>query len=96
MTVVSNDPSNWPVISANRVYSYYTSSLKSLCIQVDGDVSLHLCFSQLHLPLQWYMIGVSQAPTFPNEMIDYLRGLSTVLTFGQEVCYCHYQGDHFT
>ena len=38
MTFISNDSSYWPLIADDRVYSYYTSSLKARVY----DVSLHL------------------------------------------------------
>jgi len=60
MTFISNDPSFWLLITADRGYSYYVGSSKRLFN--DDDASLHLYSSQSHPALHWYMIGVSQAP----------------------------------
>jgi hypothetical protein len=56
MTIVSNDPIWWPVISYFRVYSYFSGSWKA-----SGLIHNLTMVFQLYPSLRCYTIGVSHA-----------------------------------
>jgi hypothetical protein len=56
MTVVSNDPMWWPVISFFRGYSYFAGPWKAT-----GLIQILTMVFQLHPSLWCYTIGVSHA-----------------------------------
>jgi hypothetical protein len=66
MTYVSNDPIWWPVISDNRVYSYFFGACKA-----SGLIQILTMVSQLYPTLWCYTIGVSHA-TLMREMLTSL------------------------
>jgi len=59
MTIVSNDPTWWPAINSNRVFSYFLGSWRAVgCRSWCLNLTL-TTVSQLAPLLQWHMIGVS-------------------------------------
>jgi hypothetical protein len=88
MTLVSDDPSYWPVINSLRIGSYVIGSWRAVRVRRWRlNLTLIVVF-QLPLVLEWYMIGVSITT---SENCWFLTSIPA-LTFGQEVCWYYDRG----
>jgi hypothetical protein len=95
MTVVSNDPSLWPLITLYRVASYFVGSWRTSRIV---SVMSHPDFDWFHSCILYYgdiRLGWAKL-VFIMEIINVSCSLAA-LTFVQEVGWCYYGGNwHLT